>query len=89
MTRTSIAQNFSAPDGFLKAAEVLQAGAQNCLVFEDSIAGIRAAITAGMQVVAITHRSNDLSQATELADLAVTDLSEIDENFFQMIRLEN
>ncbi len=77
-----------APDGFLKAAEVLQAAPQNCLVFEDSIAGIRAAITAGMQVVAITHRSNDVSQATELADLAVTDFSELDDNFFQMIRLE-
>ncbi len=78
-----------APDGFVKAAEALQIRPQNCLVFEDSIAGIRAAKTAGMRVVAVTFRSNDVSQATELADLAVTDFSELDENFFQMIRFEN
>ncbi len=78
-----------APDGFLKAAEVLQARPQNCLVFEDSIAGIRAAKAAGMQVVAITHRSNNVRLATKLADLAVTDFSGFDENFFQMIRFQN
>ncbi len=78
-----------APDGFLKAAEALQIRPQNCLVFEDSIAGIQAAKTADMRVVAITHRSNDVRLATKLADLAVTDFSELDENFFQMIRFEN
>ncbi len=78
-----------APHGFLKAAEVLQTAPQNCLVFEDSIAGIRAAKTAGMRVVAVTFRSNDVSQATKLADLAITDFSELDENFFQMIQFEN
>lgn len=78
-----------APDGFLKAAEVLQAPPQNCLVFEDSIVGLRAAKAAGMQVVAITHRSNDVRLATRLADLAVTDFSGVDENFFQMIRFQN
>jgi len=42
-----------------------------------------------MRVVAVTFRSNHVSQATKLADLAVTDFSELDENFFQMIRFEN
>ena len=77
-----------APDGFLKAAEVLQIRPKNCLVFEDSIVGIRAAKTAGMRVVAITHRSNDVRLATKLADLAVTDFSELDDDFFDMIRTE-
>ena len=77
-----------APDGFLKAAEVLQTAPQNCLVFEDSIAGIQAAKSAGMQVVAITHRSNDVRLATKLADLAVTDFSELDDDFFDVIRIE-
>ena len=77
-----------APDGFLKAAEVLQTRPQNCLVFEDSIAGIQAAKTAGMWVVAITHRSNDVRLATKLADLAVTDFSELDNDFFDVIRIE-
>ncbi len=78
-----------APDGFLNAAEGLQIQPQNCLVFEDSIAGIRAAKAADMQVVAITHRCNDVRLATKLADLAVTDFSGFDENFFQMIRFQN
>ncbi len=78
-----------APDGFLKAAEALQTRPQNCLVFEDSIVGIQAARTAGMRVVAITHRSNAVRLATKLADLAVTDFSGFDENFFQMIRFQN
>ena len=78
-----------APDGFLQAADVLRAPPHNCLVFEDSITGIQGAKTAGMRVVAVTFRSNDVSQATKLADLAVTDFSELDENFFQMIRFEN
>ena len=77
-----------APDGFLKAADALQIPPQNCLVFEDSIAGIQAARTAGMRVVAITHRSNDVRLATKLADLAVTDFSELDDDFFARISSE-
>jgi HAD superfamily hydrolase (TIGR01509 family) len=47
-----------APDGYLKAAEMLQIEARECLVFEDSIPGMQSAKNAGMQVVAITHRCN-------------------------------
>ena len=74
-----------APDGFLTAAEVMRVNPANCLVFEDSITGIRGARAAGMHVVAITHRSNDVSRATELADLAIADYSELDKDFFSVI----
>jgi beta-phosphoglucomutase family hydrolase len=42
------------PQVFLKAAEILNVPPEKCVVFEDSLAGIRAANSAGMKVVAIT-----------------------------------
>ena len=42
------------PDIFLKAAEKLGAKPENCIVFEDSLAGIKAGNAAGMKVVGIT-----------------------------------
>ena len=74
-----------APDGFLKAAKVLQVQPQDCVVFEDSIPGIQGARAADMHVVAITHRCNDVRAVTKLADLAVKDFSELDKDFFHQI----
>ncbi len=42
-----------APDIFLVTAEELGAGPADCLVFEDSLAGVAAARAAGMQVIAM------------------------------------
>jgi len=46
------------PDIYLRAAELLGAAAEDCLVFEDSYAGVEAGLAAGMPVVALrtTHR---------------------------------
>jgi len=78
-----------APDGYLKAADMLQTNASECLVFEDSIVGIQAAKTAGMQVIAITHRCNDIAGAKEIADLVITDYAELDEGFFDVVLKRN
>ena len=50
------------PDIFLKAAEILNVPPERCVVFEDSLAGIKAGNAAGMRVVGITtgHPAKDL-----------------------------
>ncbi len=80
------AESKPAPDGYLKAAGELQIDTKECLVFEDSIVGIQAAKSAGMRVVAITHRCNDVTAANELADLTITDYAELDDGFFDLVR---
>jgi pseudouridine-5'-monophosphatase len=42
-----------APDIFLAAAQDLRASPADCVVFEDSLAGVEAALAAGMRVVAL------------------------------------
>jgi beta-phosphoglucomutase-like phosphatase (HAD superfamily) len=46
------------PDIYLRAAELLGASPEDCLVFEDSYAGVESGLAAGMRVVALrtTHQ---------------------------------
>ncbi len=66
------------PEVFLKAAVWLGVKVPNCLVFEDSIAGIEAARRAGMKCVAVstTHPEEKLGQA----DFVVSSLEHVDTN---------
>jgi beta-phosphoglucomutase len=41
------------PEVFLKAAEMVGTDPQNCVVFEDAVAGVRAALNAGMMCIGI------------------------------------
>jgi beta-phosphoglucomutase len=41
------------PDVFLKAAEMVNVKPQKCIVFEDAIAGVQAALNAGMMCIGI------------------------------------
>jgi beta-phosphoglucomutase family hydrolase len=58
------------PQIFLKAAEELNADPANCVVFEDSLAGIKAANAAGMKVVGITtgHAAAQLQPSNLVID---------------------
>ena len=43
------------PEGYLKAASLLNVSPSQCLVIEDSVHGIEAALAAGTQCVAVAH----------------------------------
>lgn len=51
---TQVARGKPAPDLFLFAASRMQAAPDTCLVIEDSEAGVRAAVAAGMRVIGFT-----------------------------------
>ena len=53
LTREDVEQPKPAPDIYLLAAQKLKVQPQDCLVLEDSPNGVRAAVAAGMNVIAI------------------------------------
>ncbi|MEO0796500.1 MAG: HAD family phosphatase [Verrucomicrobiota bacterium] len=53
VTKNDVERSKPAPDGFLKAAELLSVAPEKCVVFEDSQLGITAAETCGMRWVFI------------------------------------
>ncbi|TYK67048.1 HAD family hydrolase [Colwellia echini] len=63
-----------APDLFLHAAKIMQVEARNCLVIEDSMAGVSAAISAGMQVI---HYQGGLHMAEETRKIVTTKYPEV------------
>ncbi len=65
-----------APDVFLITASDLKVVPEHCLVFEDSLAGVSAARTAGMQVIAMPDPAMDRSRYVE-ADLVIGGYDEL------------
>jgi beta-phosphoglucomutase len=63
------------PQIFLKAAEELKARPEDCIVFEDSLAGIKAGNAAGMKVIGITtgHTAAQLQPSS----LVINDYTEL------------
>jgi HAD superfamily hydrolase (TIGR01509 family) len=64
------------PDGYLLAASRFDLKANECLVLEDSTAGIRAARAAGMRVIGV-RAGNFAKQPQDDADLVVDTLVEV------------
>jgi len=64
------------PEVFIKGAQALQTSTNHCIVFEDSIAGIQAANTAGMVSIGIGD-----SKVLHEADYVFTDFREISNEF--------
>ena len=66
-----------APDGYLKAASMLEVDASECVVVEDSTAGVQAGRTAGMRVIGV-DRNKHVQQDFAGCEWLVHDLSELD-----------
>jgi HAD superfamily hydrolase (TIGR01509 family) len=65
-----------APDGYLKAFDLMNLKAHEIVIFEDSEAGIASAKAAGAHVVAITG-TNHFRQSHTNADHSIPDLKEV------------
>ena len=76
VTGEAVARGKPAPDIFLKAANELHMLPPICLVIEDAVAGVQAALAAGMRCIAVTG-NRDLP-GLRAADLVVRDLTELD-----------
>ena len=66
-----------APDGYLKAASMLEVDASECVVVEDSTAGVQAGRAAGMRVIDV-DRNQRAPQDFAGCEWLVHDLSELD-----------
>jgi sugar-phosphatase len=65
ITADDVTQGKPSPEPYLKGAALLEFTAHDCLVFEDTPAGIESARAAGMQVIALstTYPEKDLHKA--------------------------
>jgi len=65
VTADDVAEGKPSPDPYLKGAALLGFAAEDCVVFEDTPAGIESARAAGMKVIALdtTYPAKDLSRA--------------------------
>lgn len=76
ITGGMVSQPKPSPQIFLKAAKQLGVPAEKCVVFEDSLMGLRAGRNAGMKVAGITT-SHKAGVIDGLADIAFDDYTEL------------
>lgn len=65
------------PDIFLKAAELLGLQPQECIVVEDSPAGIRAAYAAGMKAVLVPDQAAITQEIIDMSDVVLKSLHDM------------
>lgn len=75
-----------APDGYKKALHLLNAKPESTLVFEDSEAGIKSGLDAGLHVCVITS-TNHFGVDTSLGHFFVPDLTGVDPAWVKSLKL--
>ncbi|MFT4258891.1 HAD-IA family hydrolase [Microbacterium sp.] len=81
ITAESVASSKPDPEGFLRAAEMLGVAPADCVVFEDSDAGIQAAHAAGMRVVGVGAAARAHSPEFHVDDLSRVSVAPAAEGF--------
>ncbi len=74
------------PDGYLKAAAISQSEINNCLIFEDSLTGMKAATSSGAFLIAVPHlvtieESARVRVIKSLAQLSYAKIAELHQDF--------
>jgi len=77
VSSSEIGKSKPEPDVFLHAAKLLGVAPENCIVFEDSKNGIKAAKAAGMHCIAYSGGDSGNQDQTQ-ADRRIADYNEID-----------
>ncbi len=77
ITGTSVKNAKPDPEVFLKACEAIGAVPSECLVFEDSRSGVKAAKAAGMKCIAVTTGFSEDELYAAGADLVTNDLRNV------------
>lgn len=81
VTAESVSASKPDPEGFLLGAKLLEVGPADCVVFEDSGAGIRAAHAAGMRVVGVGPHAATHSPEYHVDDLTRVGVRANDDGF--------
>jgi len=66
------------PEGFLRGAQLLGVAPRDCLAFEDSQAGIAAALAAGTTVIGVGERAAGHGAAAVVGDLSGVSVRAVD-----------
>jgi HAD superfamily hydrolase (TIGR01509 family) len=82
----AVARSKPDPEGYLRGARALMADPADCLVFEDSRAGLEAARAAGMRSMFIRCCAADIPGNTALATASSRDYRSLPPNFWLRIR---
>ena len=72
LTSEDFAESKPSPDCYLRAANRLNVSTDECVVFEDSINGLRSGCAAGMKVVGLLT-TNPLEKVRQLSDIQIPD----------------
>jgi HAD superfamily hydrolase (TIGR01509 family) len=72
LTSEDFAESKPSPDCYLRAAKRLNVSPKECVVFEDSINGLRSGCAAGMRVVGLLT-TNPIEKVRELSDIQIPD----------------
>ncbi|WP_330330196.1 HAD-IA family hydrolase [Streptomyces sp. NBC_00536] len=75
VTAESVSASKPDPEGFLKGAAALGVDPADCIVFEDSAAGIAAGLAAGMRVIGVGPRAAAHAPTAHVPDLTALDIT--------------
>ncbi|MEU4796855.1 HAD family hydrolase [Streptomyces sp. NPDC023327] len=84
VTAESVGASKPDPEGFLKGAAALGVDPADCVVFEDSRAGILAGRAAGMRVVGVGARAASLEPTVHVADLTRVRVADAGDGAFRL-----